>query len=665
MAAQVSNDVPDVEAWIDRLFPVQEEAFDYDDVYDRLFSLHREPVELNSATAEEIEGLIMLSESQIMALLQYRKSSGPLLSVYELPMLPGWDMEAAMSVLPFVRIDPPEAAGAFRKPPARHWIMLRGSTRLPLSAGYNAQDTEDVFQGPPFGLTMRYRLAGQKYEAGVTIDQDAGEAYAWLPRNGRYGLDYYSIFGMVKKIGILDRLVIGNYAVQFGQGLVFGSGWRRGKGTDPLLATAGAAGGIRPYGSTFENRDFQGAAATLVVANMELTGFWSDVRRDAVPVEDTLGDESWYTSYIRTAGLHRNEKELATRHTVRDRSFGANLRYVGRDRNLKIGTGLLITNYNIPVLPAPKEYNQYAFSGRHNVAGTLYGSYVIDRFHFFGEASRSGNGGTAFIGGLRAGLNSIVHMSLHLRKYAPDFQSLYGRAFGENTLNSNESGLYVGFRILPAKGWQINLFYDRFRFPWLRYNADAPSTGDEFMLAATHHFSHDNHVQLQIRLKNKERNHRPDGRPVNHLEMENRMYARLDWTKSPESGFWYRSRVQFLEYAFTGISSYGFLLAQDIGYRKAGRYALTGRAAWFRTDDWNSRQFIFEHGTLYSYSVPAFYGHGLRFYALLTMHSGRKWTFWLKAGYTRFFDREYAGSGVDMRVGNRDGDISTQVRYRF
>src|SRR5712672_1181781 len=63
-----------------------------DDSYETdmmLFSKH--PMNLNSATAEDLVQLHILGVLQIRNLISYRKLLGPLLSVHELQAVPGWD----------------------------------------------------------------------------------------------------------------------------------------------------------------------------------------------------------------------------------------------------------------------------------------------------------------------------------------------------------------------------------------------------------------------------------------------------------------------------------------------------------------------------------------------------------------------------------------------
>ena len=65
----------------------------------------RHPLNVNAATEEELEQLHLPDVLQIKNLILYRKMLGPLLSVYELQSIPGWDLEIIRKILPYVCVE--------------------------------------------------------------------------------------------------------------------------------------------------------------------------------------------------------------------------------------------------------------------------------------------------------------------------------------------------------------------------------------------------------------------------------------------------------------------------------------------------------------------------------------------------------------------------------
>ena len=54
---------------------------------------------------------------------------------------------------------------------------------------------------------------------------------------------------------------------------------------------------------------------------------------------------------------------------------------------------------------------------------------------------------------------------------------LFGNAFTENTLPSNEKGIYTGIVIRPASEWQLSAYADYYHFPFLKYRTTRQPRG--------------------------------------------------------------------------------------------------------------------------------------------------------------------------------------------
>ena len=71
--------------------------------------------------------------------------------------------------------------------------------------------------------------------------------------------------------------------------------------------------------------------------------------------------------------------------------------------------------------------------------------------------------------------------------------------------------------------------------------------------------------------------------------------------------------------------SKGVLLLEDINYRaRSVPLAFWMRYCVFRTDNYDSRIYTWENDLLYSYSIPALYGKGSRFYFMVSWKIAKK-----------------------------------------
>ena len=92
---------------------------------------------------------------------------------------------------------------------------------------------------------------------------------------------------------------------------------------------------------------------------------------------------------------------------------------------------------------------------------------------------------------------------------------------------------------------------------------------------------------------------------------------------------------------------------------------LTARYALFDTDDYDTRQYVFEQDVLYAFSVPALSGRGTRVYGLAQISCTRHLTLWLRLAETHFRHQRTVGSGLEEIQGPRRTEFKAQARYRF
>jgi hypothetical protein len=105
------------------------------------------------------------------------------------------------------------------------------------------------------------------------------------------------------------------------------------------------------------------------------------------------------------------------------------------------------------------------------------------------------------------------------------------------------------------------------------------------------------------------------------------------------------------------------LVSQDLGFSPSGKlYSLNGRLAYFNTDGYYSRIYSYENDILYSFSIPAFYGDGIRTYLNYQLKLNNQLTFWLKFAVTH----QFAESGDEVqKAGSTKSELKIQLRYQF
>ena len=228
-------------------------SLNWENELEELSNRLQEPVNLNSATREQLEQFPFLSDIQIEHLLAYIYIHGQMETIYELQLVEELDRQTIQYLLPFVCIK------AINNEPAFRWkTMLKDAgrygknevlTRLDIPF-YKRKGYEHTYLGPSVYNSVKYtfRYRDQLYAGGVA-EKDAGEPFAAL--HNRYGYDYYSFYLLLQNCGRLKSLAVGNYRLSFGQGLVMSTDYLMGK-TIYASSFNNRSTGIKRHSSTDE-----------------------------------------------------------------------------------------------------------------------------------------------------------------------------------------------------------------------------------------------------------------------------------------------------------------------------------------------------------------------------------------------------------------------------
>lgn len=674
--ASYSQGVPeteiDVSEFAEALFALQDDDVAYEDLYESLLLLYTNPLNLNSATFDELSSLHVLSPAQVSGILNYRQLNGPFVSMYELQAVAELDQLTIARILPFVSLSPPGFAtgrSLFQRvaQEKNSFLILRAERTLEQQKGYTPADTNSAgepasrYLGSPLRQYARFRVSHTNdFSLGFTAEKDAGEQWQWDKKQRQYGFDYYSFHAQVKNKGRFKSINIGDYQVQMGQGLVFGAGFSAGKGSETILSAKKNSLGVLPYASVIETGFFRGAAVTWKKGLWELTGITSRMRQDGKVRTDTIDDNPYdYVSSILSTGFHRTPNELASKDQIIEYGAGGAILY--RNGPFQAGFNSLYTQFSTSIQRSPQLYNQFEFAGKTNFVNSVHLSHLWQNMHFFGEAARSQSGGTGLVGGMLLSLTGNLGLSVVGRSYSREFHSFYSRSFGENTRNINERGIYWGIKWKLAPKIVFSAYYDTFSFPWLRFNADAPGSGAEYLGMISYSISKLTKVYAQYRQQVKPVN---DGlNEFNTRETVDGIKENVVLNLDHDTGgiVAMKSRVQFSRYTQSGIATSGFAIIQDINF-DFQRWKLGSRFAIFDTDDYANRQYVYEKDVLYSFSIPAYSGSGIRTYLLLEYRLNSKITAWLRWGRFLLPDTENIGTSLQQINGAHKNDLKLQLR---
>jgi hypothetical protein len=423
---------------------------------------------------------------------------------------------------------------------------------------------------------------------------------------------------------------------------------------------------LRPYNSSGEYNFMRGGGLTIGMKTFSLTAFASVRKIDGTSLTDTSQVDGDFVTAIANSGYHRTATEVAKKNAETQFSWGGNISYT-KD-NFHVGLNGIAFSYSIPIKRVIYPYNQFAIQGSHWSNYSVDYSYTYRNFHFFGEAAAAQNGSKALLAGMLASLDARVDASVVYRNIGKSYQTLYGNAFTENTLPTNENGLFTGISIKPFSFLKVDAYADIYSFPWLRYRVDAPSHGSDYLVQLTYAPNKAINFYSLFKVKNKAINIAGADLPARQVSETPKQNWRMQLSYNIDRHFTYRQRIELVWFDIgeKERSQQGFLLYGELAYKaEVPRLSLNFRTQYFETGGFESRIYSYESDLLYSYSIPQFDGKGFRYYFNAAYDVNRKMTIWCRWGQTIYQDQQSIGNGLDRIEGNKKSEIKLQVLYAF
>ena len=698
---------------VERLAEDSDDDIDFEDLLENYIFFSENPVNLNSEEVMQLVELRLLTVFQYEELQQYRRYYGDFLFLDELEMVEGFDEQTLAIIRPVVCIGQDQSKDklTFNKMAryGKHQLVGRYEQILEKQQGYAPIDDSSLLAKPNsryLGSPQKYQLRytynyRNKIRAGFVLKKDAGELFftdkvsdtiqKLIGSQYRRGFDFIGFHLYAKDLGIVKAAVLGDYQLAFGQGLTLWSGMSFGKaGMGSSVMKQGR--GITPKASTSEYAFMRGAAVTLGGGPFSGTVFYSNRWIDAnISLADTLDNEAELVSSLQETGYHRTIGELQDRHAIRQQIIGGHFSYA--IAHFEVGYTAHHTWLSAPLQLRPSHYNQFYFQGQRLTNQGVDFKYVKGKFAVFGEAAMSHNHNTKvpepvegptqtqtiastgsttldrFAGliGLTVKPAGYLNFTLMYRDYGKAYQNLFSNAFSEGSRNQGQRGIYLGLEAAPAPYWNILAYADQFQFTWLTSQVNAPSRGHDYYLRISHSFNRRTHAYLQFRSKTKMKNSTDAFVFTHYPILYTKNAVRFNINYQIGWDFHCSNKAEYAHYHNEdGTNEHGYFLCQDIAYKPENKpYSLTFRYAIFDAKDYNARIYAYENDVLYSFSVPALYGKGMRIYLLGKVKLFNDLTIYARIGRTIYSDRDEIGSGLTLIEGNHKTDLKVEAIWKL
>lgn len=591
---------------------------------DQLNALSDDPVPINTGDESELARLFFLNEFQIKSIKDYVAETGRIVSPYEIALIPGFDRQTAEMMIPFIVLND----NTDRKKGSR---VLRNNLLVNLTASPDVSDS--AYEGSSLKILSKYKVSRGRIASGFTLEKDAGEKFLKgdppLP-------DFLSGYVSLSSERILKKIILGDFAARYGIGLNLNTS----VSTGFLINSAGfmpVRNELKQYTSTDENNFLRGLAAELEFKDLNLSLFFSYKKTDAT-VKMPDDSSGLYISSLYKAGIHNTASLMKKKDAVHEMLTGINLTYdFGK---VRAGAVWSLNRFSIPYF-ADKEdpENIYKMHGIENQVLSLYYNRMFGKFLVFGEISANDINKTAVIQGITLRPDDRLTINMIYRNYSPRFISLHCNAPGRGSSVNNERGITGNFTLEAAGHLFISAACDLSYFPWLRYRCDFPSITVRQEIRVKYNPADALNFDISF-LNNRYENNLPDQPGVPGIESTCTRSFKIQARYSLPSGMTLTTRADFRGVVPSG--SKGMLLLQDIFYRfRPVPLSLWFRYCIFRSGDWDSRLYTYENDLLYSYSIPALSGEGIRTYLMIKWEFGDLAEIRLKYGLTTSLTEDY------------------------
>ncbi len=571
------------------------------DNYEQVLQYYSEPLYLNQTSPEELRKLGVLSENQIAKFFEHLNLYGKLISIYELQSIKSFDFQTIQNLLPFVLLDKNTNSVTNRSLKERflksknHILLLRYDRISSNLLGNN-------YLGSPYRLYIRYKnQIKNDFSLGFTLEKDIGEKLLSNQKNNFSLLDFQSFHLLKYNIGPFKKIIVGDYTLNIGQGLILGNGFFIGKSSQSILSVLKVTSGLRPYTATTESGFFRGIATNMSFKNINTIFFYSNQRLD---------------KNRNISGLHRTISELNNKNKLKENLVGYHISY----KNRWFSLGQTLTYVKLSDSLNLNSSNITNFQGRYLTNLGLNFFSIWQNVTLGTEwAINPVNKAITFKGSIILALSKYLDISLLYRNYSPFYTAFYARTFSERTSPNNEIGNYLGFRLKLSKQILFNGYIDIFRFPWLTTQASISSKGYDFLLRGQYkNKKHYFYFQYRFRHGQQDKND-PSNSALPLLENTylGQIRLHLEFTNKPLLKWKTRIQISHNHINHSNLS-YGYLLSQSL-ILKYKKLKINGTVHFFDTDNFNTRQFIYESDILYAFSFPSFNGLGSRLYTVISL----------------------------------------------
>ncbi|WP_133281625.1 hypothetical protein [Cardinium endosymbiont of Culicoides punctatus] len=453
---------------------------------------------------------------------------------------------------------------------------------------------------------------------GITARKQAGEAFCWDHDTHRYGFNLWSVFVQLDGQKYFKRMVIGDYQVGYGQGLLLSSGYFLPKGSDVHTIICSHNTGIRPY-KGIRRVGLRGLAITSVLGGIELTAFYATNNLDA---KIAIGEDGQpYTRHIDPTGKYDTNNNLKKKGTVHEQVVGTTILRKSNRNQTELGINIMYNYYDVPILTEENYAVPYLLQGQCALATSLFYRFLWKNIILFGEyginfsdpATKNKQGKHAVIQGILISLSRYVDFSSSIYYYGTGFYSPYGGSV-HATDNANKKGLNAIVKLTPCPSWQIVADWHTFAVLHPKTRSSIVGSGNHFTTRSCYVFNRKTLFTIQQRFKegpkaNSKFKQNKTIQDNKDKAIKNSIKCKVDHQITPA----WRTNIeaQYVYHAYSNQTYHGYAASSRQKW-KVKKWQLSWKITGFKAEDYTTRLYFHEPGPLYGGTrFTPYYGNGI------------------------------------------------------
>lgn len=609
-------------------------------------------IDLNKADRQTLIESGKLNSLEIDALVEHRIQFGPLIDWYELQALAVFTVQRINELSAWFYVSPGHQKGSWKQSfqDVQHRILFRLQQNLEAQAGYHAARKNEGlshYLGPQHAFRSQYRQTGGLHQLVLAMSRDAGES----------GIDQFGGHLALQSSGRWKRLVLGDFHLRIGEGLVANTLFGQGRSTwiDQFVFNGSqlrGASGLQSFGA------FRGVAATY-----QLNSYWhwlpwlfSMRWSGSLSVSEDKNAQHVIIGSIRENGLHRTPSEYEQRRQIAVQGVGSQLFYSRKKAIISIhaqymqlpgnlGTNEMLHQQLWPVGPV-----WFHFGMAHR--------WQARKWQSQGEIAWQYEGGMAFLQQLYCIPHSKVQMRLSGRWYAPNYLSHFANSLHRGSRANNENGILMQLQYQLSRQLQLALFSDWVWFPWARFQVPAPSKMREERLSLRYQLNKSSALIFLSRFEETEIASPENGLhlPLNQRLIRNQLRFQQQINEQWELQWWWGKN--FMQQ--NSLTTHASLVALQLRF-KSDKWSFASQYCLFDAKDYENRFYQPEPDVLHGIGLSSLSGEGARLVAMC-QYKTRYLQFWMRYARSAFSDRTSVGTGLEASEGSVRSQISLQCQ---